>query len=158
MAEINPTLPLFFNMHNTLHFGPLTSFPSAKDCKIFVEFKPEKIDEGRWHTKWWYMRGGMSDAVPKKWTSLAEALCPNFKKTALVHDQIATLKWLFVNPYYYKIFCEEGILIQEGLIRSKEFDQTVANPVSWGIPTFTSIYYRLFSLSDLTFAFSQIRY
>ncbi|GAA0149946.1 transporter [Lithospermum erythrorhizon] len=45
MAEINNTLPLFFNMDNTSHSGPLTSFPSANDCKIFADLKPEKIVE-----------------------------------------------------------------------------------------------------------------
>ncbi|GAA0174499.1 hypothetical protein LIER_27881 [Lithospermum erythrorhizon] len=118
MAEIAATIPLFFNMHNTSHSGPLTSFPSTKDYNIFAKLKPEKIDEDRWHTKWYYVRGGISDTVPKRWTSLAEALCPKFPKTALVKAQIATLKRLFVKLYHYKIFCEEGVLIQASLPRS----------------------------------------
>ncbi|GAA0151363.1 hypothetical protein LIER_10097 [Lithospermum erythrorhizon] len=45
MDEINPTIPLFFNMDNTLHFGSLASFPSAQSFKICIENKPDKIDE-----------------------------------------------------------------------------------------------------------------
>ncbi|GAA0146327.1 hypothetical protein LIER_06312 [Lithospermum erythrorhizon] len=30
MAKINPTVPIFFNMHTTSHSGPLTSFPAAR--------------------------------------------------------------------------------------------------------------------------------
>ncbi|GAA0183993.1 hypothetical protein LIER_31310 [Lithospermum erythrorhizon] len=74
----------------------------------------------------------MSDVVPKSWTSLAEALHPKFKKIALVIAQISTLKRVFVNLFHYKVFCDEGVLIQVGLIRSKEFEPTMAPPVSWG--------------------------
>ncbi|GAA0176532.1 hypothetical protein LIER_29506 [Lithospermum erythrorhizon] len=73
IAKIELTLPLFFNMHNTSHSGPLTSFSSAKDCKIFVKWKPDKVAEGRCHKKWCYVRGGMSEETPKVWTSLAKA-------------------------------------------------------------------------------------
>ncbi|GAA0152892.1 hypothetical protein LIER_11257 [Lithospermum erythrorhizon] len=80
MAEINPTLPLFLNMHTTSHSGTLASFPAARYRNIFANPKPDKVVEGRWHSKWCFMRGGMSDAVPKRWTSLAKALHPTFKK------------------------------------------------------------------------------
>ncbi|GAA0176179.1 hypothetical protein LIER_29220 [Lithospermum erythrorhizon] len=152
MVEINPTLPLFFNMHNTSHFGPLTSFPTAQSCKKFADHKPNKVTEGRWHTKWCFLKEGMSNAVPERWTSLGEALRPKFEKTALIRAQIKTLKQLFDKPLHYKVFCEEGVLIQVGLIRDKEFDQTVAPPVSWGIASYISVYYRVFSFSDLTIA------
>ncbi|GAA0161019.1 hypothetical protein LIER_17436 [Lithospermum erythrorhizon] len=158
MVEINPTLPLFINMHNTSHSGPLTSFPSAQSCKNFVDHKPDKVAEGRWHTKWYFLKEGMSDAVPERWTSLEEALRPKFKKTVLIKAQITTLKRLSVNPYHYKVFCEEGMLIQAGMIRSKEFDPTVAPPVSWGIAYYILVCHSLFSFNDLTLNFSQMRF
>ncbi|GAA0164573.1 hypothetical protein LIER_20172 [Lithospermum erythrorhizon] len=157
MAEINPSLPLFFNMHNTSHSGPLTSFPSAQSCKIFTDHRPDKVVDGRWHTKWCFLKDGMSDTVPKRWTSLGEALRPKFKKTALINAQIATLKRLLVNPYHYKVFCEEGVLIQAGLIRSKEFDPTVTPPVSWGIASYIFICHSFFSFPNLTLNFSHMR-
>ncbi|GAA0159347.1 hypothetical protein LIER_38850 [Lithospermum erythrorhizon] len=129
MVEINPTLPLLFN---TSHSGPLTSFPSTRGCNIFANPKIEKIAEARWHSKWCFMKGGMGDVVPKRWTSLEEAEHPKFKKTILIKAQIATLKRLFDKPLHYKVFCKEGVLIQAGLIRSKEFDQTVVPSVDWG--------------------------
>ncbi|GAA0166529.1 hypothetical protein LIER_21665 [Lithospermum erythrorhizon] len=60
MVEITPTLPLFFNLHNTSHSGPLTSFLATRDCNIFVDPKIEKIAETRWHSKWCFMKGGGS--------------------------------------------------------------------------------------------------
>ncbi|GAA0169866.1 hypothetical protein LIER_24249 [Lithospermum erythrorhizon] len=98
MAEINPTLPRFFNMHTTSYSGLLTSFSAARYYNIFADPKPDKVVEGRWHSKWCFMRGGMCDTVPKRWTSLAEALHPKFKKIALIKAQIATLKWIFDPP------------------------------------------------------------
>ncbi|GAA0146344.1 hypothetical protein LIER_06325 [Lithospermum erythrorhizon] len=56
MAEINPTLPIFFNMHNTSHSGPFTFFPSAQSCKIFADHKPDKVDKGLWHTQWCFLK------------------------------------------------------------------------------------------------------
>ncbi|GAA0154238.1 hypothetical protein LIER_37830 [Lithospermum erythrorhizon] len=149
MDEIEPTISLFFNMDNTSDSGPLTYFPSAKDCKIFAKHKPEKIVEGRWHKKWRYVRGEMSDVVLKRWTSLAEVLRPKFPKTALIRAQIAMLQGIFVNPYHYKVFCEEGVLIQAGLIRSKDFDQTVATPVSWDIPSDDLVRFRCWAGSQI---------
>ncbi|GAA0148405.1 hypothetical protein LIER_07858 [Lithospermum erythrorhizon] len=65
IAEIKPTLRLFFNMYSTSHTGILTSFTAAKGCNIFIKKKPGKIDEGRWHKKWCYICEGMNEAVPK---------------------------------------------------------------------------------------------
>ncbi|GAA0159501.1 hypothetical protein LIER_38882 [Lithospermum erythrorhizon] len=136
MAETYPTIPLFFNMHNTSHSGPLTYFPAARGWNIFADPKIEKISETRWHSKWCFMRGGMGDEVPKKWTSLEEAKHPKFMKTALIKAHIATLKRLFNKPLHYKVFCEQGVLVHAGLIRSKEFDQAVVPPVDWGIASY----------------------
>ncbi|GAA0176063.1 hypothetical protein LIER_29122 [Lithospermum erythrorhizon] len=136
MAEINTTVSLFFNMHTTSHSGPLTSFPTARNCNIFADPKLHKVAELRWRSKWCFMKGGIGDAVHKRWTSLGEALHPKFKKIALIKAQIATLKQLFDKTLHYKVFCEEGVLVQAGLIRSKEFDPTVVPPVDWGITSY----------------------
>ncbi|GAA0161701.1 hypothetical protein LIER_17955 [Lithospermum erythrorhizon] len=45
MANIEPNLPLFFNMHSTSHSSPLTSFSSLSEYNIFVEDKPDKVEE-----------------------------------------------------------------------------------------------------------------
>ncbi|GAA0171686.1 hypothetical protein LIER_25662 [Lithospermum erythrorhizon] len=66
MAEINPTAALFFNMNNTSHSRPLTTFPAACYFNIFADPKIKKIAETRWHSKWCFMRGGMGYAVPKR--------------------------------------------------------------------------------------------
>ncbi|GAA0168773.1 hypothetical protein LIER_40634 [Lithospermum erythrorhizon] len=50
MENVEPNLPLLFNMHNTSHSGFLTSFSFLSDYNIFVEDKPDKISEGRWHS------------------------------------------------------------------------------------------------------------
>ncbi|GAA0146869.1 hypothetical protein LIER_06717 [Lithospermum erythrorhizon] len=102
------------------------------------------------------MRGGMNGAVPKRWTSLAETLHPEFTKTALIKAQIETLMRLFEQPLNYKIFFEDVVLIQAGLICDKEFDQIVAPSVSWGISSYISIYYRVSSFSDLTIILSRM--
>ncbi|GAA0168403.1 hypothetical protein LIER_23127 [Lithospermum erythrorhizon] len=46
MANVEPNLPFFFNMHSTSHSGPLTSFSSLSEYYIFVEDKPDKVGEG----------------------------------------------------------------------------------------------------------------
>ncbi|GAA0183412.1 hypothetical protein LIER_30826 [Lithospermum erythrorhizon] len=74
---------------NASHSRPLTSFTSAKNCKIFAKFKPEKVIKGRWHKRWCYVKGGMGDVVPKRWISLADALCPKFPKTALASASVS---------------------------------------------------------------------
>ncbi|GAA0145465.1 hypothetical protein LIER_42861 [Lithospermum erythrorhizon] len=110
MAEINPTLPIFFNMHTTSHSGPLTSFPAARYCNIFADPKPNKVTVGRGGPHWW-------------------------------------------KHCHYKVFYKEGVLIHAGLIRTKEFDQTVAPLVSWGISTYIFVCHNLFFFSDLTLHF-----
>ncbi|GAA0183048.1 hypothetical protein LIER_30530 [Lithospermum erythrorhizon] len=42
MENVEPNLPLFFNMHSTLHSGFLTFFSSLSNYNIFVEDKPDK--------------------------------------------------------------------------------------------------------------------
>ncbi|GAA0164278.1 hypothetical protein LIER_19954 [Lithospermum erythrorhizon] len=134
MANIEPNLPLFFNMHSTSHSGYLTSFSSLSDYNIFVEDKPDKVSEGRWHSKWCYILGGMDDRVPWIWTLFSKAKRPIFARSIHVKAQIALLQEVFQDSWDYKVFCEEGVLIQAGIIRSKEFDSSVEPPVTWVEP------------------------
>ncbi|GAA0171300.1 hypothetical protein LIER_25366 [Lithospermum erythrorhizon] len=50
---------------------------------------------------------------------------------AMVRAQLETLKQVFDKPLCYKVFYEEGVLIQVGLIQSKEYDPTLVPQVSW---------------------------
>ncbi|GAA0183323.1 hypothetical protein LIER_30751 [Lithospermum erythrorhizon] len=140
MENMESTLPLFFNLHSTSHSGFLTSFSSLFDYNIFVEDKPDKVSEGRQHSKWCYVLGGMDARVPRVWTPLSKANCPKFAKSAQVKAQIALLQGIFQGPLDYKVFWEEGILVHAGIICSKEFDSSVEPPITWGITFFTSFF------------------
>ncbi|GAA0154197.1 hypothetical protein LIER_12251 [Lithospermum erythrorhizon] len=129
MAHVEPNFPLFFNMHITSNSA--TSFSSLSDYNIFVEDKPDKVSEGRWHSKWYYTFGGMGEGVLKIWTPLSKAKHPKFTKSAQVKAQISLLQKVFQNPWDYKVFCEEGVLIHAGMIRSKRFDSFVEPPITW---------------------------
>ncbi|GAA0138900.1 hypothetical protein LIER_00556 [Lithospermum erythrorhizon] len=54
----------------------------------------------------------MGEWVPKIWTSLEESCRPKFPKTAAVKAQINMLSRIFPKPFEYKVFCEEGVLVQ----------------------------------------------
>ncbi|GAA0185912.1 hypothetical protein LIER_33200 [Lithospermum erythrorhizon] len=114
MAEVEPNLPLFFNMHCTSHSGCLTSFSSLSDYNIFVEDKPDKVVDSRWHSKWCYILGRMDARVPRVWTLLSKAKRPKFTRSAQVKGQIALLQGVFQEPWDYKVLCEEGVLVYAG--------------------------------------------
>ncbi|GAA0139316.1 hypothetical protein LIER_00887 [Lithospermum erythrorhizon] len=92
-----------------------------QDCRRPVAFKMV------FHKRW-YGRG-----APKAWVPLWDAKRPTVPKKmyVVVRAQLETLKQVFDRPLHYKVFCEEGVLIQAGLIRSKEYDPTLVPPVSW---------------------------
>ncbi|GAA0167250.1 hypothetical protein LIER_22225 [Lithospermum erythrorhizon] len=74
----------------------------------------------------------MDEDVPKVWVPLGNANHPKPSATSLTTVQIATLKRTFTRQFEYKIYCEEGVLIQAGLIRDEEFEPFVTPSASWG--------------------------
>ncbi|GAA0168660.1 hypothetical protein LIER_40610 [Lithospermum erythrorhizon] len=130
IVHINPTIDLFFSFHN---FSHSTSFPAKRNWNIFADPKIDKITKDRWHSKWFFVKGGMDEAILKVWVPLEDSNRPIMPKKmpTMVRAELETLRQVFDKPVHYKVFCEEGILIQAGLIRSKEYDPTLVPPVSW---------------------------
>ncbi|GAA0146428.1 hypothetical protein LIER_06388 [Lithospermum erythrorhizon] len=102
---------------------------------IFGTPKIDKVAEDRWHSKWWFVKGGMDEAVPRVWVPLGGVAVPvkPKKMSTTIRAHLETLRRVFDRPLHYKVFCEEGVLIQAGLIQSKEFDPTSGPPFCWGI-------------------------
>ncbi|GAA0174216.1 hypothetical protein LIER_27657 [Lithospermum erythrorhizon] len=126
---------IFFSCHNVSHSGWLTSLPAKRSWNNFADPKIDKVVEDRWHSKWFFVKGSIDEAVPRVWVPLGDAARPvkPKKMSATIRAQLETLRRVFDIPLHYKVFCEEGVLIQEGLIQSKEFDPTSGPPFCWGI-------------------------
>ncbi|GAA0171505.1 hypothetical protein LIER_25518 [Lithospermum erythrorhizon] len=71
----------------------------------------------------------MDEAIPKVWIPLGDSKRPVMPKkmSTTVRAQLETLKLVFDKQLHYKVFYKEGVLIQAGLIQSKEYDPT------WGL-------------------------
>ncbi|GAA0185604.1 hypothetical protein LIER_32892 [Lithospermum erythrorhizon] len=111
------SLPVPFSSADLENFRRYFSIPS------FVELRlPMEGD-----------KGGMDDAVPKAWVPLQDATRPALPKKApaRITNQLELLRRVFDMPLHYKVYCEEGVLIQAGLIPSKEFDTSSGSSFCW---------------------------
>ncbi|GAA0176479.1 hypothetical protein LIER_29461 [Lithospermum erythrorhizon] len=140
---IRKSLPVPFSKEDLRGFRRHFSILSFVQMRLLGEgdqvFEP-RIDpscsEGphapRWTPiKWSYLLGEMDERVTRIWTPLSTTNHPKFPKSAQVTAQISLLQEIFQDPYDYKVFCEEGVLIHAGMIRSKRFDSFVELPITW---------------------------
>ncbi|GAA0148251.1 hypothetical protein LIER_42988 [Lithospermum erythrorhizon] len=84
-------MSIFCQLFTVSHKGVLTSLNPAKRWNIFMDEKPGKVFENRWHSLWFLLKGGMDARVPKTWVSLAKADRP---KSSPTDETFATLKKL----------------------------------------------------------------
>ncbi|GAA0166951.1 hypothetical protein LIER_21994 [Lithospermum erythrorhizon] len=70
---VEPTVSLFFALFSISHTPFQTKFLSRRKRKFLVGARQNKVLEGRWHKKWFLVRGGMAIGVPCIWTLQDEA-------------------------------------------------------------------------------------
>ncbi|GAA0139650.1 hypothetical protein LIER_01151 [Lithospermum erythrorhizon] len=90
--------------------------------------------DGRWHKKWFFLRGGIEVGVPRIWTFQSEAKDLSTLTTADL-DAVPKMKSILPQgdnklPWY--AFCDEAKLVKAGLVYDKEFSPAITgDPPSW---------------------------
>ncbi|GAA0149352.1 hypothetical protein LIER_08550 [Lithospermum erythrorhizon] len=130
IVKVKPNMPLFCQLFMVLHTGVTTSLSPAKGWNIFMDEKPGKVAEIRWHALWFFIKGGMEAKVPKKWVDAKRANRPRAEPTVDTFAALAKLKTFFRQKLHWKIFCEEWVMIAANLVPDHEFD-TFGNPIPW---------------------------
>ncbi|GAA0168380.1 hypothetical protein LIER_40555 [Lithospermum erythrorhizon] len=130
IVRVKPNIPLFCQLFTVTHTGVTTSLSPAKRWNIFVDDKPRKVAETRWHPLWFLLKEGMYSRVPKRWINVKNADRPKAEPTQETSAALVKLKAFFLEKMHWKTFCEEGVLIAVDLVHDQEFD-TSGNPIPW---------------------------
>ncbi|GAA0167141.1 hypothetical protein LIER_22139 [Lithospermum erythrorhizon] len=86
--------------------GILTSLSHAKGWNIFMDGKPGKVVESRWHSLWCFLKGGICAWIPKVWVPLKKVDRPRSTPTDDTFAALEKLRRIFRHKMYWKIFCE----------------------------------------------------
>ncbi|GAA0165093.1 hypothetical protein LIER_20582 [Lithospermum erythrorhizon] len=74
----------------------------------------------------------MDETIPTNWVPCMRPKDPKRRSPlSWLKLNLRPLRRVFDQTFHYKVFCEEGVIIHAGLIRSKEYDPNMKTPVSW---------------------------
>ncbi|GAA0147354.1 hypothetical protein LIER_36503 [Lithospermum erythrorhizon] len=95
IVKVKPNMPLFCQLFTLSHTGVTTLLGPTKGWNIFIDDKPGKVAEIRWHALWFFMKGGMEARVPNRWVDAKKADRPRAEPTDDTFVALAKLKTFF---------------------------------------------------------------